>query len=112
MSEKILVFGYSDNPERYANKAFKLLLEFDYTPVGFSPRRDDISNFTDHYHTLTLYVGEEISNKFTEEILKLKFDRLIINPGAENSILEQKVTQKGIEVVYACTLVMLKTDQF
>jgi predicted CoA-binding protein len=112
MNKKVLVFGYSDNPDRYANKAFKLLLDFDYAPVGFSPRNDDISQFNDYYHTLTLYVGEEISNKFSDEILKLKFDRLIFNPGSENINLEQKLVQKGVEVVHGCTLVMLKTDQF
>jgi hypothetical protein len=112
MNEKVLVFGFSENPERYANKAYNLLGEFNYSAIAFSPRSDDISKFTDHYHTLTLYVGEEISNKFTEQILNLKFDRLVVNPGAENAKLEQLVNQKGIEVVHGCTLVMLKTDQF
>ena len=112
MNKKVLVFGYSDNPERYSYKAFNLLKEFDYSPIAFSPRTDDILKFIDHYHTLTLYVGHDISNKFLDAILKLNFDRIIVNPGAENELLEHKISQLGKEVVHGCTLVMLKTDQF
>jgi hypothetical protein len=59
-----------------------------------------------------MYVGDAISEKFSEKILNLNFKRIIFNPGSENSNLEKKCLEKNIEVVHGCTLVMLKTSQY
>ena len=109
---KTVVFGYSDNPERYSYKAYHLLLEFKHEAVAFNPRSDDMASLADPFDTLSLYVGEAISNKFLNQILNLKFKRIIFNPGTENAELEKKILEKNIDVVHGCTLVMLKTDQF
>ena len=45
-------------------------------------------------------------------ILNLKPRRVIFNPGSENYALVTKLKEAGIEVVQACTLVMLRTEQF
>jgi predicted CoA-binding protein len=107
-----IVFGYSENPERYSFKAYTLLKEFEYDAIPFNPRTDDISSIKHPFDTLTMYVGEAISEKYSEQILKLNFKRIIFNPGAENPSLEKKCLEKNIEVVHGCTLVMLKTDQY
>jgi len=112
MDDMVLVFGFSENAERYSNMAYRLLLDHGYNVKTFNPRQDDVSQLTDHYHTLTLYLGEGISNRYLNQNLSLKFDRLIINPGAENEQLESLVSNSGREVVHGCTLVMLRTDQF
>jgi predicted CoA-binding protein len=107
-----IVFGYSDNPERYSFKAFNLLQEYKHQAITFNPRLEDISSIDFPFDTLTMYVNETVSDKFTEQILALKFRRIIFNPGAENSKLEQKCLEQKREVVHGCTLVMLKTDQY
>ncbi len=109
---KTLVFGYSDNPERYSFKAYHLLLEFKHEVIAFNPRADDLSKINFPFHTLTMYVGEAISDKFLEQIKNLSFQRIIFNPGSENAKLEKMCFDKNIEVVHGCTLVMLKTNQF
>jgi phage-related protein len=38
--------------------------------------------------------------------------RIILNPGAENTELEQLASRKGIEVLEACTLVLLATGNY
>ena len=70
---------------------------------------DEISGPVD---TLTMYVGPQISDSELDRILKLKPRRIIFNPGSENEGLAEKLREAGIEVVFACTLVMLQTDQF
>ena len=109
---KTVVFGYSDNPERYSFKANNLLKEYKHEVVAFNPRSDDINSINYPFDTLTMYVGKDISEKFSEQILKLNFKRIIFNPGAENENLEKKCLEKNIEVVHGCTLVMLKTSQY
>ncbi|MCM8774842.1 MAG: CoA-binding protein [Candidatus Omnitrophica bacterium] len=46
------------------------------------------------------------------EILACRPQRVILNPGAENPILQQQAEKAGIHTVTGCTLVMLKTGQF
>ena len=111
-NELTVVFGFSDNPERYSNKAFSLLNEFEHNTLAFNPRTEDIKKIPENFHTLTMYVNQEISTKFMNDILKLNFKRIIFNPGAENSDLEKKLLDKKIEVIHGCTLVMLRTDQY
>jgi hypothetical protein len=70
---------------------------------------DEISQSID---TLTMYVGAQISDGELDRILKLKPRRVIFNPGSENETLAERLQAAEIEVVFACTLVMLQTDQF
>lgn len=109
---KTVVFGYSDNPDRYSYKAYNLLKEFKHEAITFNPRLDDIQSIKFPFDTLTMYVGKDISEKFSEKILQLNFKRIIFNPGTENENLEKKCLEKNIEVVHGCTLVMLKTSQY
>ncbi|NOR88577.1 MAG: CoA-binding protein, partial [Bacteroidales bacterium] len=45
-------------------------------------------------------------------IINLQPERIIFNPGTENSEFMQMAQKKGIEVEEACTLVLLSTNQF
>ena len=110
--ETVVVFGYSDNPERYGNMAYNLLLIYNHNAIKFNPRIEDPKVLPQNFDTATLYLSEAISNKFEDVFMNLSFRRMIINPGAENPKLEKKLKEKGIEVLHACTLVMLRTDQF
>jgi hypothetical protein len=38
--------------------------------------------------------------------------RIIFNPGTENAQLQKLASEKGIDTINACTLVMLKTGQY
>ena len=47
-----------------------------------------------------------------DKIKKIKTKRVIFNPGTENPTLADDLKKTGIEVINACTLVMLSTNQF
>jgi len=61
---------------------------------------------------LTLYVGPAHQDAWLPLILDIAPIRVIFNPGTENHIVEQKLIDAGIEVIEACTLVMLATGEF
>jgi hypothetical protein len=42
----------------------------------------------------------------------MKPKRIIFNPGAENRAFGEKLEKAGVEVVEACTLVMLHMGQY
>ena len=62
--------------------------------------------------TLTMYVNPALSTKYQQDIIDLNPKRVIFNPGSENPALEKALIERGIHVEEACTLVMLRTDQF
>ncbi len=119
--ETVAILGASPKPDRYAYKAFEMLLEYGHRPVPINPAFDDIlgekcyPNISDApkpIDTVTLYLSQPRSTPLIDEIIATKTRRIIINPGAENSELAEKAEEAGIEVVEGCTLVMLQTGQF
>ena len=98
-----------------------MLKEYGYRPIPVHPAGHvvdglpavkSLTDITGSVDTLTMYVGEKISSQQLDLILKLKPRRVVFNPGAENGDLAEKLRAAGIEVVEACTLVMLRTEQF
>jgi predicted CoA-binding protein len=62
--------------------------------------------------TITIYLSENNSTPMIDEIVKCAPRRVILNPGAENGELRSRCEARGIEVLEACTLVMVSTGQF
>lgn len=119
--EKVAILGASDNPERYSNKAFKMLKEYGHEPIPVSPKltqlegvpvKKTLQEVPKPVDTLTVYVNPQISSSMENEILELKPKRVIFNPGSENPSLAKKLSAANIEVEEACTLVLLRTKQF
>ena len=71
--EKVIVFGYSDNPEKYSNMAYNLLLEFEHEAIKFNPREQTSADLPKSCDTVALYVSEPISEKFTDTLLGINF---------------------------------------
>lgn len=110
---KVMVFGYSENPERYSHMASELLAAYGHERVLVNPRNsEELNKLSESAHTLTLYVNPAISTKYKNQLLALDIKRVIFNPGTESVDLMQAFEKKGVEVVEGCTLVMLKTSQF
>jgi len=57
-------------------------------------------------------VSAERQEPLYDYIIKTKPKRIIFNPGSENPALVKLAIEAGIKVENACTLVLLRTDQF
>lgn len=119
--QNVAVLGASQKPERYSNKAVRLLAEHGHHVIPVNPALDIIEGLTvshnlfeitDKVDTLSVYVSETVSSSLLNDILKLKPRRVIFNPGAENPTLKTALEENGIRTEEACTLVLLKTGQF
>jgi predicted CoA-binding protein len=119
--EIVAVIGASPKPDRYAYRAMQLLAEHGHRAIPINPAFDEIlgekcyrsiAEVPDKIDTVTLYLSEARSDPLTDEIIDAKPRRIIMNPGAENDALAEKARTRGIEVVYDCTLVMLRSGTF
>lgn len=121
MSETVAVVGASPKPERYSNKAVRLLQEYGHTVLPVNPAQKEIEglpvtarigDLPRDIDTVTVYVGPAHSSALLEPLVALRPRRVIFNPGAENPALEDGLRAAGIDVEEACTLVLLRTRQF
>ena len=119
-SENVLVLGASTTPSRYSHKAAKMLKQYDHKPILVGRSTGTIADEPIHHDipedvqidTVTMYLREEIGNQYIDEIIALKPDRVIFNPGSESTKACQQFAKHDIECVEACTLVLLRTNQF
>lgn len=117
----VSVLGASPNPERYSHMAVKMLAESGHSVFPVNPKAGDIDGIPAFkrlpdipapIHTVSVYLAPERSDDAAEDILAVHPKRVIFNPGAENPALARRLRENGTEVLEACTLVLLRTNQF
>lgn len=115
-----LVIGGSENPARYSNRAIRSLRQKGVPVVALAKRIGkvlDVKIQTDFpekstINTVTLYICAKHQAEYYNQLLELKPERVIFNPGTENEELAEMLENNGIEAIEACTLVMLSTGQY
>jgi predicted CoA-binding protein len=121
MSDKItLVLGASENPERYSNKAIRMLRKHGHAVIAVGHQKgkvEDVEFGTEipadlNPDTVTLYLNPSNQKPYYEKILALKPHRVIFNPGTENDEFEKRLIANNIKPLEACTLVLLSTNQY
>ena len=121
MPEIVVIIGASEKKNRFAYKAMVALQEHGYDVKLVNPFKETIegrkcfkavSDIKEKINTVTLYVNPKRFRDHIDEVLQAKPERVIMNPGTEDSEMEAMLEDAGIEVSRACTLVLLSTGQF
>ncbi len=117
----VAVVGASEKPNRYSNRALRMLVSHGFKPIPVSRAGKDIlgqkgyaslTDVPDRVDTVTMYVSPDKQAPVIRDILAIRPRRVIFNPGAENPDAAAVLQQHGISVEEACTLVLLATGQF
>jgi uncharacterized protein len=118
---KILIAGASTNPGRYSFFAADLMrqkgIEFELLGIKkgevFGKEIHDIRKKPrlEGIHTITLYMSAGNQEPWYDYLLSLSPEKIIFNPGAENPELANLAKARGISTEFACTLVLLQTNQ-
>jgi uncharacterized protein len=120
--KKTVIIGATENRSRYAFRAAEMLEEnqIEFVPAGIRqgtvlgkkildlrsrPKIEGVD-------TVTLYINPYHQEEWRDYLLSLNPKRIIFNPGTENPGLEAALEEKGIQVLEACTLVLLRSGQF
>lgn len=120
--KKTAIIGATPNPNRYAFMAAEMLKSYGHEiiPLGIKKGEmagEEIVNIrnkpdTGKIHTITLYIGPQNQPDWYDYLISLKPKRIIFNPGTENNEFVRKARKKRIEIVEACTLVMLRVGTY
>ena len=117
----VVVLGASPKASRYSNMAVRQLKSKGYKVIPVNPGHSlveglntvsALSEIKEPVHTLTLYLSPVWSERIEADIISLKPERVIFNPGTESGRLRESLNNSGIAYLEACTLVMLSTGQF
>lgn len=118
--KRTLVLIASPKEDRYSNKAVKLLRENRVPVVAIGRRSGSIGDveflvgkpLVQNLHTITLYLNPLNQKPFYDYIISLSPQRVVFNPGTENVELQTALTNNNIFWEEACTLVLLRTNQY
>lgn len=122
MSKKTVIIGATPNQGRYAYLAAKMLKEYKHEVVPLGIRQGEVAGTPildireqptiADVDTVTMYIAPHHQPEWYPYILGLKPKRIIFNPGAENEAFARMAEENGIEATAACTLVLLRSNQF
>lgn len=120
MNKTTLVLGASLKPERYSNIAIKRLRQHNNEVKAFGLKGGKVLDVNidtelldyEHIDTVTLYLNPKHQKAYYEYIIKLNPNRVIFNPGTENTEFYDILDKNGIDYEIACTLVLLGTNQY
>ncbi|MCI4666786.1 MAG: CoA-binding protein [Bacteroidia bacterium] len=121
-TKNTLVMGASLKEERYSNLAIHMLRENNLPTLAFGLREGEVEGVAiskelesfenETIDTITLYLNPQRQEEYYDWLIARKPRRVIFNPGTENAAFMKMLEDNGIEVVIACTLVMLRTKQY
>ncbi|WP_245970377.1 CoA-binding protein [Pseudochryseolinea flava] len=121
-TKKTAIIGATDNPSRYAYLAANMLKQYQHPIVPLGINKGEVAGTkildlrekpqVSDLDTITLYIGPQRQPEWYDYIIGLKPKRIIFNPGTENPELENLAKQNGIETWEACTLVLLRSNQY
>lgn len=120
LSKRTLVVGATPKMDRYGFKATQLLQDYDHEVIPYGIKKGTIGTVEiqnqwpekELFDTITLYINPKLQEQYNQKIIDLKPKRIIFNPGTENEKLVRMAQKKGIQTLNACTLVLLRTNQY
>ena len=121
MSIPVAIIGASHKPQRYSYQAQVMLMDNGHSvfPISGNGREilgvegySSITHIQQPIDTITLYLNAQRHEPIKHDVLSVNPRRIIFNPGTESNELMDFYQAKGIETLEACTLVLLRTDQF
>ena len=120
MNKKTLVLGASLKPERYSNIAINKLRNYNHEVVAFGLRKGSVRDVEidselinyDSIDTVTLYLNPKRQEAYYNYVIGLNPNRVIFNPGTENTEFYALLRQNNIDFEVACTLVLLSIGHY
>lgn len=118
--KKTIVLGASPNSTRFSNITVKSLIRHSIEVIPIGIKHGEIlgveiqvsKQIYNDIHTITVYLNEENQLEYYDYILETSPVRLIFNPGAENADLEMLAKEHNIQVLNACTSVMINNGTY
>jgi predicted CoA-binding protein len=116
MSKTVAVVGASNDRHKFGNKALRAFQAEGHTVIPINPHETQVEGIRAYASVLevpgpidmaTVYVQPEIATALLGEFEQKRIPEIWINPGAEDVALMEEARRRGLNVIYACSIVAL-----
>ena len=114
MGKSVAIIGASSNPRKFGNRAVRAFRRQGYTVFPINPHEGQVEGLKAYASVLdvpgpidmaTVYVQPEIATRLLDEFERKQIREIWVNPGAEDDTLMEEAARRGLNVIYACSIV-------
>jgi len=114
MPKTVAIVGASNDRHKFGNKALRAFQAEGHTVIPINPHETQVEGLKAYASVLdvpgpidmaTVYVQPEIGTALLAEFERKQIQEIWINPGAEDDGLMAEASRRGLNVIYACSIV-------
>ena len=114
MPKTVAIVGASNDRHEFGNKSLRAFQSEGHTVIPINPHESQVEGIKAHASVLdvpgpidmaTVYVQPEIATRLLAEFEQKQIPEIWINPGAEDDGLMAEAARRGLNVIYACSIV-------
>ena len=114
MPKTVAIVGASNDRHKFGNKALRAFQSEGHTVIPINPHESQVEGIKAYASVLdvpgpidmaTVYVQPEIATRLLAEFEQKQIPEIWINPGAEDDGLMAEAARRGLNVIYACSIV-------
>jgi len=119
MARTVAVVGASNDRSKFGNKALRAFAAQGYTVFPINPREATVEGIPAYASVLdvpgpldmaTVYVPPEVATRLLAEFERKRIAEIWINPGADSAELMAEAARRGLNVIYACSILGVGRD--
>jgi predicted CoA-binding protein len=116
MSKTVAIVGASNDRHKFGNKALRAFQAEGHTVIPINPHEQMVEGIKAYASVLdvpgpidmaSVYVQPEIATGLLDEFARRHIPEIWINPGAEDDRLMAEAARRGLNVIYACSIVAI-----
>ncbi|HKH73889.1 MAG TPA: CoA-binding protein [Vicinamibacterales bacterium] len=114
MPKTVAIVGASNDRHKFGNKALRAFQSEGHTVIPINPHEAQVEGIKAYASVLdvkgpidmaTVYVQPQIATRLLAEFERKQIPEIWINPGAEDDGLMAEAARRGLNVIYACSIV-------
>jgi predicted CoA-binding protein len=114
MPKTVAIVGASNDRHKFGNKALRAFQAEGHTVIPINPHEAQVEGLKAYASVLdvpgpidmaTVYVQPEIATRLLDEFERKQIREIWVNPGAEDDTLMEEAARRGLNVIYACSIV-------
>ena len=114
MTKTVAVVGASASRAKFGNKALRAFQSEGYRVIPINPNEREVEGLKTYASVLdvpdpidmaTVYVQPDVTLRLLDELARKGIPEIWVNPGAEDDAVMIEARRRGMNVVFACSIV-------
>jgi predicted CoA-binding protein len=114
MSKTVAVVGASSQRSKFGNKALRAFQAQGYRVIPINPNEPSVEGIPTYASVLdvpeaidmaTVYVQPDVTLRLLDEFQRKGIGEIWVNPGAEDDDVMADARRRGMNVIFACSIV-------